>query len=478
MIKVNLSDSHGHIAEIDENGRIPVKLPGQQSVVPETANSQTHSFETFTIGNKGRGNFFIYRPVFQNENVADNQDIVATLSGSSTSYIVQLFRASATNVNTVAITTDTIPEGTLEDNFSTGWTSSSPSKITLINGATDYYNNTTLDTSSSSLKLTLGNNVTGTTIYKTVSENWTATNTFSLQFRATALLSMYIKLSDGVNSATWNFVNTVTNSFQQKIFELNKPDSISGILNIAAITNITFGTYTGGNLTGQYAWLDAFESQLAPSPLYVQLWNFETNLHPNNLSLGTLLTLDDGNIELQVESSLIKIAQRVPLKYGVTNITNQLKFGNYYGLVWYNKGIGVHNIYGNANEKVYNNGNSFTAPLTGGSLTDINKSPYFTIFAHKDAYIRTIYNCTDYPPGNSKIITIIYSTLDNKRKSTLQNNMRLYNQQHVELDFKDIPRYIDGNDWVAINYADDSNSDATEFQFGIDAVYEDFKIWG
>lgn len=478
MLKVSLTDPHGHSVEIDENGRIPVKLPGQQSVVPETANSQTHSFETFTIGNKGQGNLFIYRPVFQNENSADNSDIVATLSGSGTSYAIQLFRASSTNVNTVAVTTDTIPEGTLEDNFSTGWTSSAPSKITVTNGATDHYSNTTLDTSSSSLKLTLGNNITGTTIYKTVSENWTTTNTFSLWFRATTLLSMYVRLSDGVNSATWNFVNTVTNSFQQKIFELNNPDSTSGILNIAAITNITFGTYTNGNLTGQYAWLDAFESQLAPSPLYLQLWDFETNLHPNNLSLGTLLTLDDGNIELQIESSLIKVAQRAPLRYGVTNTDNKLKFGNYYGLVWYNKGVGVHNIYGNANEKIYIHGNSFTAPLSGGVLSDLEMSPYFTIFAHKDCYIRTIYNAANGDPGDAKVITIIYSTIDNKRKSTLQNNMRFYSRSEIQLDFKDIPRYINGDDWIAINYADDGNSSVTEFQFGIDAVYEDFKIWG
>ena len=477
MLKVNLTDAHGHSAEIDENGRIPVKLPGQQSVVPESADTQTHSFETFIIGNKGQANIFTYRPVFQNENVADNNDIVATLDNTSTSYLVQLFRASSTNVNTVAVTTNAVPVGTLEDNFSTGWVSSSPSKIT-VSFDTVIYNNTDLDTSSSSTQLALGNNITGVTVAKTVSENWTTVSTFSLWFRATALLEMYIRLSDGTNSATYNFVNTVTNSFQQKIFDLNDPDSTSGILNIAAITSVTFGTYTGGNLTGQFAWLDALESQVAPSPLYLQLWEFETNLHPDSLSLGTVLTLDDGNTDLQIGSELVKAAQRVNLRYGVTNAANKLKFGNYYGLVFYNKGVGVHNIYGSVSEKIYEHGNTFTSPSSGGALTNVNTSVYFCIFAHKDCYIRTIYNSADFNPGDAKIITVIYSTEDNKRKATLQNNMRFYGRTSVELDFKDIPRYINSDDIIAINYIDDGNSSASEFQFGIDAVYEDFKVWG
>lgn len=477
MIKVNLSDDHGHIVEIDENGRIPVKLPGQQSVVPENANSQTHSFETFKILNKGQANNFIYRPVFQNENSAYNKDLVTTLSGSATSYLLQIFRASSDNVNSVAITTNAVPEGALEDSFSTGWTSSSPSKITISYDST-IYNNTTLDTTSSSTKLTLGNNITGVTVYKTISSNWSNKNSFSLWFRASTLLTFYAKLSDGVNFSTWNFNNTVTNNFQQRIFDINKPDSISGLLNTSAITNITLGITTGGNFTGQYAWFDAFESQTAPSPLYLQLYEFDTNINPNNLSLGTLLTLDDGNTEIQVTNSIIKTTQRVHLLYGVTNIDNKLKNGNYYGLVWYNGGIGTHNIYGNSTEKIYQNGTVHTAPLSGGSLTAISGSPYFTIFAYRDCYIRTIYNTTDKNPEHAKVITIIYSTFDNKRKATLQNNMEFHEGQYIILDFEDIPRYINSDDWIAINYTDDINSAASEFQFGIDAVYEDFKVWG
>lgn len=480
MIKVSLADPHGHTADIDENGRIPVKLPGQQSVVPESANSQTHSFETFTVGNKGQSNIFYYRPVFQNENTGSASNIVATLDSSSTSYVVQLFRASSTNVNTVAVATNSVPVGVLEDNFSTGWTSSSPSKITVTNGATDYYNNTTLDVSSSSLKLTLGNNITGVTVSKTVSKNWSANSTFSFWFRATTLLSMYIRFSDGVNSSTWNFVNTITNTFQQKILNINDPDVISGALNIAAITNITFGTYTGGNLTGQFAWLDALESQVAPTPLYLQLWSFDTNLLPNNLSLGSLLTLDDGNTELEVPITLVRTAQRVNLKYGVTNIANKLKQGAYYGLVFWNKGIGKHNIYGSTSEKIYNNGNTFTAPNSGGILTDIGAaaSIYFCVFAYKECYIRTIYNLIDADPLNAKVITISYSATEKKRTATLQNNMRFFGQKETQLDFKDIPRFINGDDQIIINYVDDGNSAVSEFQFGIDAVYEDFRTWG
>ena len=477
MLKVSLADPHGHVAEIDADGRIPVKLPGQQSVVPESANSQTHSFETFIVGNKGQANIFTFRPVFQNENVGVASDIVATLDSSSTSYVVQLFRASSTNINTIAVATNSIPVGTIEDNFSTGWTSSSPSKITIsIDSA--IYNNTALDLSNSSTKLTLGNNIAGVTVSKTVSENWSANSTFSFWFRATTLLSMYIKLSDGVNSSTYNFVNTVTNTFQQKIFNISDPDATSGILNIAAITNITFGTYTLGNLTGQFAWLDALESQVSPSPLYLQLYEFDTNINPINLSLGTLLTLDDGNTEIEVPTTLTRTVQRVNLRYGSTNTANKLKNGAYYGLVFWNKGIGSHNIYGSTSAKIYSNGNTFTAPNSGGVLTDVGTSIYFCVFAYKACYIRTIYNSVDADPMNAKIITISYSSTDKKRKATLQNNMRFFGRQDIQLDFKDIPRFINGDDQIIMNYVDDADSDVSEFQFGIDAIYEEFELWG
>lgn len=486
MISSIITDKHGHSPDVNEHERLLVQLPGPFPNVPETANSQTHSFETFVIGNKGQSNIFIYRPVFQNENVADSANAVITLSGSATSYGMQLFRASSTNINTVAVATKATAVTTLKDAFTavgTGndvWNTSQSSKLTLsLDTASGNYNNTSVDTNSQSLKFTWGSNPAAVNANKplTSSQNWSSVQTFSIWFKANQLQTLYFILSDGTNSSTWNFSNTTVNIFEQKIFNIAEPSSTSGILNVAAITKFEIGAVTVPS--GSLSWVDSFESQVAPGNLYVQLWDFGTNIYPLNLSQGTQLILDDGSNQVQISNPVIKTYQRIQLKYGVSDSTKALKYGNYYGLVFYNGGSGTAEIWGNSTEKIYTHGNVFTSPNSGGVLTDIpNSSLFFTIFSYKECYIRRFYISMDDVPGQAKTITLVYSIPEKRRVATLLNNFRFHNKQYLEFDYTDLPIKINSDDYIVINYVDDINSAITEIQFGIDAVYEDFVLWG
>lgn len=472
-----IKGTSGNILDVSNSNRALVSLPGVQSNIPDTVDRQTTTFETFSISNKGQPNEFLYRPVLQNENSAYKDAIVVTLNGATLTNAVQIFRASADNLNTLAITTKAIPVTDLSDNFIAGWTSSAPTKITVTNGAIDQYYNTSLDVSNSSLKMALGNNVTGTTVSKIVTNDWSIVSTFSFWLRSTQVLSFYIQLSDGVNTATWSFANTGTNVWEQRVLILGSPTSVSGTLNIAAITAVRFAVTTGGNLTGQSVWIDALEAQQAPGNLYLRIYDLGTNIKPTSLNLGTLLTLDDGNTQLQVPNPIVKNTQRVPLKIGVSTV-NTLKIGNYYAIVFYNNGSGIVDIYGSSTSNTYLEGNVFTSNDNGTTLVHMpDKAISFCIFSHKECYIKKLIVTTNYAPGQARVICYIYSLLTKQRENTLLNNVRLHNQQYTEVMYSDVSPKLHYDDSLSITYVDDISSSATEVQIASDVVYRNFNLW-
>lgn len=312
--------------------------------------------------------------------------VIATLEPGS-DHILQVFRASTDNVNSVFLMCRA--EGSQTDNLISfdGYASSVALNADWLKtlAATTLTLNTTLyNTSPNSMQIEAKNpQSVGGLIYRSFASEVNMAGYLNLEmwwyFPVSGQFTVMIRDANN-NEATYTFNDGgILNQWQMIDASFLLFDNV-GTVDLSRITQIGF--YCDIIQTANYL-VDSIslEGNIGLSlETSMQLYDFGTTADPSSLADGTALTFDNGQTEITFEmKSYDAVRKAKKFQYGVMDNSKKLTIGNYYGVLIKAPTENLKNHYNGTDFQRYSSGKMYVVDATSGVMTDTTNSLGFII---------------------------------------------------------------------------------------------------
>lgn len=424
--------------------------------------------DNFTITTHGQRYNLNARPSCKGEIQSISTDIVKTLSNSSSDEgILQMFKASTNNIKnievllqgeaTVAIPIDEF-EYSSNSNLRNIWHSSDTNYTQcFVNTNIPYSGNSCMEIYCDR------NKSPGDYVRNSFSdEDWSNISYISFQWQSSLGDSKNvwkIRIYDGTNYAESTITSILADTWEEQIIQLSSMNNIDS-LDLTKISRIEFQcVYL--SLRWQNVFVDAFHKYSAAGQTSISLYDFGTNNSPTNLSDGTLMTLDDGQISKTMSIIPNPKVYNFNTLYGIENISNALTIGNYYGIFIAKPSSDAVKIYGSST-KSYNSSNLYDVS-SSNNLTSTTKSIFFEINTIVDTLLTELNITFD---GNPQFGELRFPIIDLNTSKTLNHlgefKLNGIQELHLNLDSQISLIQLKRNLVLFIKYFDDLTSEVTK----------------
>lgn len=438
-----------------------------------------------SIGSNQQSTILWQPSVLTENHLTVSNDVIGTVDGS-TPLVGQVFKASADNVQEIALklSASAPNPATLED-FESYANDAAIQAAWVSSDAT--YTQVSLDTGvfyagSKAMKIRLDKNprALNDKVTRTFStnQNWSGLNTLNLAFRQedTGKIQLRYRIIDENGHSISVLIPMVAtdNTWKTYSFSLDNFTQDGGTYpNLAAVRKHEFEIVLNNNGGWKNVWIDHLVLEQDAGTLSLKLYDFGSNAEPASLSSGTPVTFDDGSTAKTVEGILNNPTTiRIDAEKGLFGNT-KLTIGNYYAIVLTDLAVSGASVkvHGKTSGG-YTSGKALTS--TDGSVLTYESTGrcFFGVRSVPSSYVlRNLRVDLNEQGGDSLLAFSVVNVTTEKANNQLNANMRFFNRTTATLDFDQSPskQVIDNNHALRISWSD-RGSQATEINVSAQIV--------
>lgn len=410
---------------------------------------------------------------------SENDEVITT---SSTVNVVQIFRSSTNSFMGVSafISLDATAATSVDDfesGVTTNWISSDAGQIAVTQSGTSFEG-------SSSMRLRAETTAVGQEVVRTYGtpQDYSSDQEIAFYFRLNkigVLWAIELQDSTGQSRRSGNFTASNEDSWESKSFAFSDlTEQGGGVTDLSDITKIKF-ICTQPASARSSSFFDDLRVLAVPDEqdVEMELYDFGTTANPTNLSQGTRLDDDNG-----VSSLTRTVIGSAPQRYtftnfprGVSNVSNELTIGNYYGIRFKTVGGGAL-FYGSSTQK-YTSGETFSELESSGAFTDTTKSLSFQQFYCPDAYLAGLGAFFNSEPLGTKFNIGIKDSITEVSRDQILCDAQFFEETSNTAAFARPEPLFKGEKLIIVSDKD-SNSFMSEVSLFIQAVIKPLTRYG